>query len=268
MLRARRATRPAAFAGTFYPGTRAELEAAVRGYLAAAPAAPADAPAPKALIAPHAGYVYSGPVAASAYARLSPLRGRVERVVLLGPSHRVFLEGLAVPDADAFQTPLGPVPVDRAGLERALELPQVQVLARAHEFEHSLEVQLPFLQLVLGDFALVPLVAGDASAESVAEVLDALWGGDETRVVVSSDLSHYEPYERARRQDARTCAAIEALRPEALGEDDACGRVPIRGLLLAARARGLAVRALDLRSSGDTAGTRERVVGYGAFAVG
>jgi AmmeMemoRadiSam system protein B len=247
---------------------RAELDAAVRRYMAAVPAGAASEPAPKALIAPHAGYVYSGPVAASAYARLAARRGAISRVVLLGPSHRVYLRGLAAPDVDAFATPLGEVPIDRAWLARALELPQVQVLYRAHELEHSLEVHLPFVQVALGAFSLVPLVTGDASPREVAEVLDALWGGDETLVVVSSDLSHYHGYEQARRQDAETAHAIEALRPDAIGEDDACGRVPIRGLLVAAEKRGLGVRRLDLRSSGDTAGPRDRVVGYGAFAVG
>jgi AmmeMemoRadiSam system protein B len=262
------AIRPAVCAGTFYPGVRLALDTAVRGYLSEVPTGSANEAAPKALIAPHAGYVYSGPVAACAYARLGERRGRITRVVLIGPSHRVFLRGLAAPDVDAFATPLGDVPVDRAWLARALALPQVQVSNRAHAGEHSLEVQLPFLQVTLGAFALVPLVAGDASAEEVAEVLDTLWGGDETLVVVSSDLSHYEPYESARRLDAATAHAIESRYPEAIGEDDACGCVPIRGLLLVARARGLAVRALDLRSSGDTAGTRDRVVGYGSFAVG
>jgi hypothetical protein len=267
MVRSARAIRPAAFAGSFYPGAPAALEAAVRRYLAEAPASEAGEPSPKALIAPHAGYVYSGPVAATAYARLAARRGEITRVVLLGPSHRVFVRGLAAPDVDAFETPLGAVPVDRASLARAQQLPQVQVLYRAHELEHSLEVQVPFLQVALGSFSIVPLVVGDASQDEVAEVLDLLWGGDETLVVVSSDLSHYESYESAQRQDAGTVRAIESLRPEAIGEDDACGRIPIRGLLVAARARGLRVRALDVRSSGDTAGPRDRVVGYAAFAV-
>lgn len=267
MQRSERSVRPAAFAGSFYPGAHGALEAAVRGYLAAAPRPVRGEPAPKALIAPHAGYIYSGPVAASAYARLAARRGEITRVVLLGPSHRVFLRGLAAPDVDAFETPLGSVPVDRAWLARALALPQVQVLYRAHELEHSLEVHLPFLQVALDAFALVPLVVGDAAPAEVAEVLDALWGGDETLVVISSDLSHYESYEDARQMDEATARAIESLRPEAIDEHDACGRVPIQGLLVAARARGLGVRALDLRSSGDTAGPRDRVVGYGAFAV-
>jgi hypothetical protein len=223
-------------------------------------------PLPQAIIAPHAGYVYSGPVAASVYARLAPARGVVTRVVLVGPSHRVPLDGLALPDATAFATPLGRIELDRESMNRALELPQVRVLHAAHELEHSLEVQLPFLQVVLGDFSLVPLVAGDASATEVAEVLDALWGGDETLVVVSSDLSHYHDYATARKLDAATTRAIETLDAAALGRDDACGRVPIRGLLELARARGLSPVTLDVRSSGDTAGPRDSVVGYGSWA--
>ncbi len=256
--------RPAAVAGLFYEGDPAALRASIEGYLRAAGAPPG--PAPKALIVPHAGYVYSGAVAARAYAQLAPLRGRVRRVVLLGPAHRVALRGLAAPGARAFATPLGVVPLDTESLALLDDLPQVLRSDEAHALEHSLEVQLPFLQAVLGDFALLPLVVGDASAEAVAEVLERVWGGDETLLVISSDLSHYLDYESARRLDAETCRAIEALRPEALGRDSACGRVPVRGLLLAARRHGLAPRTLDLRSSGDTAGDRRRVVGYGAWS--
>ncbi len=257
-------TRPAAVAGSFYPGETAVLRRAVEGYLTAAPAS--ELPAPKALIVPHAGYVYSGPVAAVAYAALARGRDRIRRVVLLGPSHRVAFDGLAVPDAEAFETPLGRVPIDAEGVARALALPQVQRLGAAHAREHSLEVQLPFLQLVLSDFSLVPIVVGDASPDEVEEVISALWGGDETLVVVSSDLSHYLPYEEARRLDGATTQAIERLAPGAIGPDQACGRLPIQGLLGAARRRGLRVRTLDLRSSGDTAGARDAVVGYGAYA--
>jgi AmmeMemoRadiSam system protein B len=259
--------RSPAVAGSFYPADADALRSLVDRYLQQAlqNAAP-QGPAPKALIAPHAGFVYSGPVAASAYALLAPRRAAIERVVLFGPSHRVPLRGLAAPSCDAYRTPLGEVPLDRPALEGALALPQVRVLDAAHAFEHSLEVHLPFLQRALDAFRLVPLVVGDAAPEEVAEVLDLLWGGDETLVVVSSDLSHYYDYETARRLDAATSRAIEALRPEALDEESACGRVPARGLLVAARRRGLRARTLDLRSSGDTAGSRDRVVGYGAYA--
>jgi AmmeMemoRadiSam system protein B len=258
------AIRHPAVAGSFYPADPRELRAQLRAFLEDAPAGPPEAP-PKAVIVPHAGTIYSGSVAASAYARLWPLRSRVERVVLLGPSHRVAFEGLAATGVERFETPLGEVPVDRAAVERALRLPQVHELEAAHTWEHSLEVQLPFLQLVLEDFRLVPFSVGDASAEQVAEVLELLWGGPETLVVISSDLSHYYDYETARRLDARTTRAIEELRPGDLDFESACGRVPVRGLLVAAQSHGLVPRTLDLRNSGDTAGPRDRVVGYGAY---
>jgi hypothetical protein len=258
--------RPPAVAGSFYPAERGLLAGTVDALLAQAQSSAVAVPGLAALIAPHAGYVYSGAIAASAFALLAPLRERVRRIVLIGPAHRVFLHGLAVPGADAFETPLGRVPLDRGALERLHALPQVAERDDAHAEEHSLEVELPFLQRALGEFALVPLVAGQAAASEVAEVLAALWGGDETRVVISSDLSHYHDYSTARRLDARTTRAIEALDPDGLDEDSACGRVPVRGLLVEARRRGLRARALDVRSSGDTAGSRDRVVGYGAYA--
>ncbi len=260
--------REPAVAGSFYPADAQRVQAIVREYLAEAN--PGDAgEVPAALIVPHAGYVYSGPVAASAYARLRPstMTARtIRRVVLVGPSHRVALRGLATPRADAFATPLGMVPLDRPGLERVSLLPQVRVLDEAHAQEHSLEVQLPFLQEVLGAFTLVPLVTGDATALEVAEVLDVLWDAPDTLVVVSSDLSHYHDYAVAKRLDAETTAAIEALRPEGLHAESACGRVGIRGLLLLAQRRGLCVETLDVRNSGDTTGLRDAVVGYGAYA--
>lgn len=254
--------RSAALAGLFYPDDAAALRAAVRGLLAAAQAGPA----PKALIAPHAGYVYSGPVAASVYARLTAARGRIHRVVLLGPAHRAAFDGLALSGAAAFATPLGEVPLDAVAAASLQALPQVRVLDAAHRAEHSLEVQLPFLQETLGDFTLVPLVVGDATPEEVSAVLDTLWGGEETLIVISSDLSHYHEYATARRRDAATTRAIEALRPQDIAREDACGRLPVGGLLLCARRRGLRVETLDLRNSGDTAGPRDRVVGYGAWA--
>ncbi len=259
--------RPPAVAGHFYPDDPTALTEAVARYLAEAESAgePAGPRPPKAIIAPHAGYVYSGPIAASAYARVRPLRGTVERVVLLGPAHRVAVRGIAASTAEAFATPTGTIPVDREAIERIAALPQVQLLDEAHRMEHSLEVHLPFLQEVLGDFRLVPLVVGNATAEEVAEVLDALWGGPETLIVVSSDLSHYHDYMTARRLDLATCEAIEHLDPRPIGFDNACGRVPISGLLTVAARRGLSVETVDLRNSGDTAGPRDQVVGYGAW---
>jgi AmmeMemoRadiSam system protein B len=260
------AIRSPAVAGSFYPESPQRLAEAVRAYLEAGEA-PAEAAAPKALIAPHAGYVYSGPTAGVAYARLAPARDRIERVVLLGPAHRVPVTGLAAPDVSAFATPLGEVPLDGASLERLLALPQVRSMNAAHAPEHSLEVHLPFLQIALGRFSLVPLVVGDAHPEEVAQVLEAVWNGPETLIVVSSDLSHYQDYATAQRMDAATARAIETLQPQEIHYDDACGRVPIQGLLLAARHKGLRAHTLDVRNSGDTAGPRDTVVGYGAWAL-
>jgi AmmeMemoRadiSam system protein B len=257
--------RPPAVAGLFYPEAADELRAVVDRDLRSAHA---TGPVPKALIAPHAGYVYSGPIAASAYARLEPARGTVERVVLLGPAHRVPVDNMAVPSVDAFDTPLGPVLVDAAARARALELPGVVVDDRAHAPEHSLEVHLPFLVQVLGpDIAVLPVVVGHATPEAVADLLDALWGGPETVVVVSTDLSHYHDYATAVARDRTTATAIVERRTDAIGPYDACGAYPVRGLLELARRKGLDVELLDLRNSGDTSGDRDRVVGYGAFAL-
>ena len=253
-------------AGLFYPNQAAQLETEVDEMLSAV-TPPAHAHCPKVLIVPHAGYVYSGPVAAQAYALLHPWREQITRVVLLGPAHRLGLHGLASSRADAFVTPLGQIPVDQQALAELAELPQVVTLDQAHMQEHSLEVQLPFLQRSLSDFSLVPLVVGDASSDEVAEVLERLWGGEETLVVISTDLSHYHSYPVAQRMDLATTRTIEQLDGEALGYEDACGRNPLRGLLAVAKRRHMQVQTLDLRNSGDTAGPRDRVVGYGAYAV-
>lgn len=257
--------RPAAVAGAFYPADPHELDATVGNFLAQVTLGP-DAVVPKAIIAPHAGHVYSGPIAASAYARLVPARGRIERVVLIGPSHRVGFRGLALATATAYASPLGQIRIDTAMVERLKQVPATGLLDQAHAQEHSLEVHLPFLQKVLGDFALVPVVAGEASAEQVAALLDAAWGGPETLIVVSTDLSHYLDYETCRAVDAATTRAIEAFDPGPIGHDQACGWVPVSGLLVAAKRRGMVVKTLDVRTSGDTAGDRDRVVGYGAWA--
>lgn len=259
------AVRPAAVAGSFYPGDPSALAVEVAGYLAEASHDAGGARAPKAIIVPHAGYVYSGPVAASAYARIAPLRGKIRRVVLAGPAHRVYVRGVAIPSARAFASPLGEVALDAGALEAIGAPPFVETSDRAHALEHSLEVHLPFLLSVLGDFRLVPLVVGDARPGEMAALLEALWGGDETLVVVSSDLSHYLPYEAARARDAGTARAILSLDARLVPED-ACGAAPVNGLLELARRRGLEAELVDLRSSGDTAGGRDAVVGYGAFA--
>jgi AmmeMemoRadiSam system protein B len=224
-------------------------------------------PAPKALVAPHAGYIYSGPVAASAYARLAGAKG-IERVVLFGPAHRVFVRGMATTTAEAFTTPLGDVPVDRDATKRIEVVPHVAPNDPAHAREHSLEVHLPFLQVVLERaFTLVPVVVGDASAAEVEAALEAVWGGPETLVVVSTDLSHYYDSATAQRMDRATADAIVALEPGKIGEEQACGRVPLRGLLSYAMHHGMHCEELDLRNSGDTAGPRDEVVGYGSFAL-
>lgn len=254
--------RPPAVAGMFYPDDPDVLREQVLDLLRAAPAA---GPPPKAVIVPHAGYIYSGPIAASAYVRIAKAHADIRRVVLLGPAHRVAFNGIAASSAAAFTTPLGSVPVDQKALRLIDDLPQVRVFDTAHAAEHSLEVQLPFLQLALDDFTLVPLVVGDATPEQVDEVLERLWGGAETLIVISSDLSHYHDYDSARRLDQATSRAIEALREQDIGHDHACGRIPVNGLLQTARHHGLRARTVDLRNSGDTAGGRDRVVGYGAY---
>lgn len=255
--------RQPAVAGMFYPSDPDELREMVQRFLAKADG---QGDLPKAIISPHAGFIYSGPIAANAYARLYSGRDIIERVVLLGPSHRVPFSGLALTDADYYETPLGMIPIDREVQRQLVDLPQVKLLQAAHSREHSLEVQLPFLQLVLGDFKLVPLVVGDASGDEVAEVLQRLWGGAETLIVVSSDLSHYHDYITAQRMDRATSDAIVGLHPEDIGFEDACGRIPVNGLLNLARHLGLQGELIDLRNSGDTAGPRDQVVGYGAYA--
>lgn len=253
--------RPPAVAGLFYPAGRAELAATVDALLTEARPAPRDARPPKAIVAPHAGYVYSGPIAASAYALLAPAAERITRVVIVGPAHRVWLTGLASPGASAMRTPLGEVAVDVAALDAA----GAPAHPAAHAREHSLEVQLPFLQRLLPRAHVIPLVVGAARAAEVGTVLEALWGGDETAIVVSSDLSHYLPYAVARAVDAETAARVVAL-DDTLAGEQACGAAGINGLTWAARRRGMRAAVVDLRSSGDTAGGREEVVGYGAFA--
>jgi len=257
------AVRPPAVAGQFYPADPRVLRAEVGGFITAA--RNANDITPKTIIAPHAGYMFSGPIAGSAYACLARGRGSLKRVVLLGPSHFVAFPGLAASNAAVFQTPLGPVPVDEEALARVRVLRQVTTLDAAHQHEHSLEVQLPFLQMILGGFKLVPLVVGDATPTEVEEVLNKLWGGRETCIVVSSDLSHYHDYPKAQQIDRDTAHAIESLNEEGLGSDQACGCRPIRGLLCAAKGHGLRCRTVDLRNSGDTGGPRDQVVGYGAF---
>jgi AmmeMemoRadiSam system protein B len=253
--------RQPAVAGTFYAASSAALAAQVDGFLAAA-SRRSCARAPKAIIAPHAGYVYSGAIAASAFAQLEPVSAQIRRCVIIGPAHRVRVTGLASPGATRMRTPLGDVEVDVDAIER---LRGVAPSPEAHAREHSIEVELPFVQRVLPSARVVPLAAGDASPDEVARVLDALWDHDDTAIVISSDLSHYLPYDEARAVDERTADRIVALDPS-IDFDEACGAVGVNGLLSVARARGMRAERLDLRSSGDTAGPKDEVVGYGAFA--
>ncbi|HEU0283408.1 MAG TPA: AmmeMemoRadiSam system protein B [Gallionella sp.] len=256
------AVRPPAVAGMFYPADPRQLAHDVQQFLSQAHP---HSLTPKALIVPHAGYIYSGAIAATAYATLQPIAGHIRRVVLLGPTHRIAVRGLALPGVDAFDTPLGRVMLDAAAAHSIAHLPQVSISTQAHALEHSLEVQLPFLQSVLTDFTLLPLAVGMATPEEVAAVLEALWGGEETLIVISSDLSHYLPYAAAQRVDRDTVQAILKLR-QPIEHDHACGGTPISGLLVAARQHRLTPHLLDLRNSGDTAGSYDQVVGYAALA--
>ena len=256
--------RPAAVAGSFYPGDAKALAQELR-VLMGAVLPDTIASLPKAIIAPHGGYTYSGTVAASAYTLITPARAKIKRVVIVGPAHRVAVRGLALPGVDAFTSPLGNVAIDQASVDTLRRLPQVIESVDAHAYEHSLEVQLPFLQSVLDDFLLVPLAVGNATPEEVAQAMEAVWGGDETLIVVSSDLTHYLKYEQAQAIDSATVNRILNFQGP-ISPYEACGCMPINGLLVAAKRRGLVPRLLDLCNSGDTAGSRDRVVGYAAFA--
>jgi hypothetical protein len=256
------AIRTPAVAGTFYTADSRQLVYEIQELLAEARP---QTLSPKALIVPHAGYVYSGAVAATAYATLKNVAPHIRRVVLLGPTHRVAIRGLALPDAEAFDTPLGRLNLDIGGMRAIAHLPQVVVSGAAHAQEHSLEVQLPFLQSMLKNFTLLPLAVGMVTADEVAEVLEAVWGGGETLIVISSDLSHYLPYAVAQSIDRKTTESVLKLHQLA-SHDQACGATPINGLILAARKHHLKPHLLDLRNSGDTAGSRDGVVGYAAFA--
>jgi MEMO1 family protein len=261
------AIRYPAVAGTFYPAERDVLERQLGLLMSEAANDAPVAAQPKAIIGPHAGYIYSGPVAARAYARLTGARGKISRVVLIGPSHYLAFRGLAIDTADAWAMPSGMVQLDKDAIARLRALPMVGELDAAYQREHALEVHVPFLQQLLGEFRLVPIVAGDAPPDAVAAVFDALWGGPETLIVISTDLSHYLDYAACRRVDQATAEAIERFDLDAVGPSQACGAIPTRGLLLEARRRRMTIERLDLRNSGDTAGPKDRVVGYGAWAL-
>lgn len=257
--------RQPAVAGMFYPAEQQSLRKEIHLYLDDVDTSLPQTP--KAIIVPHAGYIYSGPVAASAYKQIIPLKDIIKRVVILGPAHRVAFQGLAVPEAEVFRTPLGNIPIDIEAVESISSLPQVIASDQAHLEEHSLEVQLPFLQEVLHDFSLLPLVVGEAQPDEVADVLNKLWGGEETLIVISTDLSHYHEYSAAKQIDSNTSNAIVHLQADRIGYHDACGRNGLNGLITVARQKGLSIDVIDLRNSGDTAGDKNRVVGYGAYVL-
>lgn len=257
-------TRPTAVAGLFYPALASVLAERVDNDLAQA-SPPSEMHIPKALIVPHAGYIYSGPIAASAYQYLSPLSHIIKRVIIIGPSHRLGFHGVALSSADYFETPLGAIPIDKAAQAKLVDITGVQILDLAHAAEHSLEVQLPFLQQVLDDFSIVPIVAGDASPELVAKVIATLWGGPETLFIISSDLSHYHDYQTAQQLDKNTSQNIVDLNFSEVHPDNACGCVGIQGLLKFVHQHPLKPYLIDLRNSGDTAGSKDSVVGYGAY---
>ncbi len=249
-------------AGSFYPDDPTTLRHSIEQYINEANLTPLH---PKAVIAPHAGFIYSGPIAGSVYKILGQLSSKITRVVLLGPSHRVAFKGCALSSADFYITPLGEIAIDKESYPSINALPFVHERDIAHLEEHSLEVQLPFLQLLLRDFLLLPIVVGNATPEQVAVLLNLVWGGDETLIIISSDLSHYHSYDTAQTMDEKTSLAIEILEPKHIGHNQACGHIPINGLLLAAKQRNMSARTIDLRSSGDTAGSKDQVVGYGAY---
>ena len=254
-----------AVAGQFYTDDPDLLRRQIKDFMQQA--SPQSIEHPKAVVAPHAGYIYSGPVAATAYKALKPIADKIKRVVIMAPAHRYGFRGIAWSAADYFRTPLGDIRVDLAALEVLDDLKYVMNIEQAFNGEHALEVHLPFLQTILQDFSIVPFIVGMAEAGEVAEVLNRLWGGEETLVVISSDLSHFHEYQVARQRDAHTSELITKLRFEDIHGDDACGKYPLSGLLLAARQKHLHAEILDLRNSGDTAGSRDSVVGYGAYII-
>ena len=257
--------RAPAVAGVFYPADRETLATDVGRFIANASIP--QTLEPKALIAPHAGYVYSGQVAANAYIAWQSQKDKIERIVLIGPSHRTSLQGIAVPTVDAFRTPLGEVAIDSEAIAEITDLPQIVIDDEPHRQEHSLEVHIPFLQEVLGDFKLLPLVVGFVSGEQVAQVIERLWSNESTRFLISTDLSHFHDYKSAQKLDSSTAQSIEAMNPTIIGQEQACGCIPVAGMLIAARKHGLSVERLALQNSGDTSGKKDRVVGYGSWAI-
>jgi MEMO1 family protein len=258
--------RPSAVSGMFYPGDPDTLEDQISGFIHEKPNKTTGLP--KAIIVPHAGTVYSGSIAAAAYRTLLQYRHLIRKVILLGPAHRVYVHGLALPTVDQFQTPLGEINLDTKTIQNLVsDFPQISFSDQAHAEEHSLEVQLPFLQEVLASFRLIPFVVGEARQQEVADVIEHLWGGDECLIVISTDLSHFHSYDKAVRLDTIAARQIESFQGEQLGDHSACGRIPLRGLLHLAQQKGMSIKRFDLRNSGDTSGRKDQVVGYGAWGL-
>ncbi len=263
--------RKAAVAGTFYPNDKKQLDQMVDVLLKNAISLDSN---PKAIIAPHAGYIYSGKVAASAYEPLRSLKNKIKKIVLLGPSHHVSFDGLAIPQSDFFETPIGKVTIDQEAIRLIQKLPQISVSDVAHVREHSLEVHLPFLQKIFGDkFLLTPIVVGHSNPDEVGQVIEKLWGNDDTLIVISTDLSHYHTYEEAYQMDRETCSQVESLDLEQLHSQKMCGSLPVSGLLNVARKKKLQVKMVDFCNSGDikvnnAKANKDRVVGYASFYCG
>ncbi|MGB1801307.1 MAG: AmmeMemoRadiSam system protein B, partial [Gammaproteobacteria bacterium] len=260
--------RPTAVAGSFYPKQASELNNMLEKFLSQyAVNDSVKITIPKAIIAPHAGYIYSGQTAASVYSNLEQVKDKIKRVVLLGPTHRVYVNGIALPSNTHFSSPLGNVSIDTESLKKISSHSFVDYIDEAHTQEHSLEVHIPFLQKVLNDFVLLPILVSNAAPEQVATILKELWGNDETLIVISSDLSHFLNYETANKTDSHTTELIEKFDYEHIGSKQACGCMPMRGLLKLAQEKNMTIQTVDLRNSGDTAGSKDRVVGYGAYAL-
>lgn len=254
--------REPAVAGIFYPGERFVLQKTVQELL---DQAPQFRPTPKAIVVPHAGFIYSGSIAASAYASLINEKDSIKKIVILGPAHTLFFKGIAYDSAEQFASPLGTIDQDQELLAKITDLPFVYRLPEAHKKEHSLEVQFPFCQVLFSKFTVLPLIVGETHPEQVAQLIERIWGNDDTLLIISSDLSHYLPYEIAQRLDHKTCFAIDTLNEESLAHEGACGYYPLRGFLHFARQKQLLGRLLDLRNSGDTAGEKDKVVGYASY---
>lgn len=265
--------RPPAVAGTFYPADADLLRSEIDGLIDAAlhsGIAQQETATPKAIIVPHAGLMFSGSLAALGFATVRALKDTIKRIVIIGPAHRMAFQGIALARADQFATPLGNMRCDLPALQKALALPHVQMLDDAHTLEHGLEIELPFIQRLFGeqsDIGIVPLLVSRCSPRQVHEVIEKLWGGPETLIVISSDLSHFHDYDTAKKMDNRTRAMIENFDAENIDTNDACGALPVAGMLMAARNRGMKIKTLGMRNSGDVTGDKSRVVGYGAWAV-